>query len=332
MAKTKDTDYLAISARIRVLENRLLTRERLEQLVEAREDAEAARLLADCGYAEPAALTPGGVEETLGRAQADLFADLSKALGEENHVLPVFRIKYDYHNAKALVKGEAVGADTRHLLVSGGRFDPETLAENYRVDDLSAYPEPFRRAVEEARALLADSHDPQLADFLLDRACYGEISREAQASGNDFLAGYVKILIDSLNLRAYVRATRAGQGRPLLERALLPGGGVAPQAILDAKADSLARLFEPAGLGEAAQRGASLLAGSGDMTAFERACDDAVTRYVRRARRVPFGLEPVVGYLYARSAERTAIRTVFSGRMAGLDRDTIRERLREAYV
>ena len=40
----------------------------------------------------------------------------------------------------------------------------------------------------------------------------------------------------------------------------------------------------------------------------------------------------MVGYLYARENEFTAIRTILSGRMAGLDADTIRERLREAYV
>ena len=68
------------------------------------------------------------------------------------------------------------------------------------------------------------------------------------------------------------------------------------------------------------------------MTAFERACDNAVARYVQRARRVPFGVEIVVGYLFARQGELTALRIILSGRLAGLDKDTIRERLREAYV
>ena len=39
----------------------------------------------------------------------------------------------------------------------------------------------------------------------------------------------------------------------------------------------------------------------------------------------------VIGYLCAREAETTAIRTVMSGRMAGLDRNTIRQRLRRTY-
>ena len=47
---------------------------------------------------------------------------------------------------------------------------------------------------------------------------------------------------------------------------------------------------------------------------------------------IPFGEQAVIGYLYARESEFTAIRTILSGRMAGLDADTIRERLRECYA
>ena len=39
--RRKDTDYLSISARIRAMENKLLTRERMDRMIEARDDAEA---------------------------------------------------------------------------------------------------------------------------------------------------------------------------------------------------------------------------------------------------------------------------------------------------
>ena len=45
----KDTDYLAISARIRAMEGSLLTRERMEQILEAHSDEDAAKLLHECG-------------------------------------------------------------------------------------------------------------------------------------------------------------------------------------------------------------------------------------------------------------------------------------------
>ena len=92
-------------------------------------------------------------------------------------------------------------------------------------------------------------------------------------------------------------------------------------------------MFRSGPLAQAAELGAKLTQpGSGALTAFEKACDDAVTAYLSAARRVPFGEQTVVGYLYARELELTAIRTIFAGRAAGLDGDTIRSRLRGTYV
>ncbi len=329
----KDTEYLAISARLHVWETRLLTRERLEQLIEAREDSEAAKILADCGYPEPIPLTLPRVEKSLGQAQEELFTELAQVVEDHPQVLDVFRIKYDYHNAKALLKAEAQDQDPQRLLTRGGRYDPQALLENYRRGELDGYSPAFQEAVTQARDLLASSKDPQRSDFLLDRACYGEMLEAAHASGSGFLTGYVRLLIDSLNLRAAVRATRAGRGPEFLERALIPGGTVETKAVLAAQGEALAKLFQDTLLKEAAQAGVGLLErGKGDMTAFERLCDNAVTAYMARAKQVPFGIETVIGYLYARQTESTAIRIVLSGRLADMDKDRIRERLREAYV
>jgi len=331
VARKKDTDYAAISARLRVLENRLLTRERMEQLIEAREDAECLKLMADCGYPEPAALTLPELEKSLAQAQAELFADLEKSLDDPD-VLAVFRVKYDYHNAKALIKSQARDAAPARLLVDGGRYAAGDLAEGFQKEDLGEKVSPvFQAAVWAAKDLLATSGDPQRADFLLDKACYEEMLAHAKAAKSPFLEGYVRLTIDSLNLRSVVRALRAKRGKELLEAALIPGGTVDVNTLSFAKPTELPRLFSK-DLEEAANQGAELLEGEGSMTAFERACDNAVARYVQKARRVPFGVEIVVGYLFARQGELTALRIILSGRLAGLDKDTIRERLREAYV
>ena len=142
-----------------------------------------------------------------------------------------------------------------------------------------------------------------------------------------------RLLIDAANLRSAVRCARMGKGSDFLSQVLLPGGNVEAHVLTSGKGNDLAAVFRAGPLSDAAAAGAALTApGSGELTAFERLCDDAVMGYLAQARRIPFGEQAVVGYLYAREAEFTAIRTILSGRMAGLDADTIRERLREAYV
>ena len=47
---------------------------------------------------------------------------------------------------------------------------------------------------------------------------------------------------------------------------------------------------------------------------------------------MPFGVEAVISYVAAKEIEFTAVRVIMSSRLAGIEGDTIRERLREAYV
>ena len=242
-------------------------------------------------------------------------------------------MKYDYHNAKVLVKAAALGIDAGRLLMEGGRWSAAQIKDAFQRDSLRDFTDPFRQAVAQAREVLSAGSDPQLADFILDRACYAEMAAAADTADSEFLRGYVRLLVDAANLRSAVRAARMGKDSAFLSQALLPGGNVEVHALLSGKGSDLAALFRGGLLGEAAAAGAALTApGSGELTAFERLCDNAVTAYLAQARRIPFGEQTVIGYLYARESEFTAIRTILSGRMAGLDGDTIRERLRVSYV
>ena len=327
MSHRKDTDYLSISARIRAMENRLLTRERMDRMIDARDTSEAMKVLGECGYGEGASL-----DAVLAQARADIFRDM-EAAAPDHRLVEIFQLKYDYHNAKAILKAQAMGVPAERLLLPGGRYDGKELLEGWQREDLRGCSETFRKAMDRAKAALAESRDPQQADVILDRACYEEMARLARELESDFLMGYVRLSVDVANLRTAVRVHRMGKEGDFLRQVLLPGGSVSEQTVAAARGEALGEVFRSGPLAQAAELGAKLTQpGSGALTAFEKACDDAVTAYLSAARRVPFGEQTVVGYLYARELELTAIRTIFAGRAAGLDGDTIRSRLRGTYV
>ncbi|NBI09669.1 V-type ATP synthase subunit C [Colidextribacter sp. OB.20] len=324
--RRKDTDYLVISARIRAMENKLLTRERMDRMIDARDDAEAMKSLAECGYAE------GPLDAVLAQARAEVFKDMEQGTPDPR-LVEVFQIKYDYHNAKTILKAQAVGSSPERLLLAGGRYSPAQLWDSWQRESLSGTSEAFRRAMEQSAAALADGGDPQQADLILDRACYLEMERLAKELKSPFLQGYVKLSVDVANLRTAVRVHRMGRESDFLRQVLLPGGNVSEQAIAAARGDNLGEVFRAGPLSRAAELGAKLAQPGGEsLTAFERECDNALTAYLAAARRIPFGEEAVIGYLYAKEQEFTAIRAIFAGRAAGLDGDTIRSRLRETYV
>jgi V/A-type H+-transporting ATPase subunit C len=332
LAKTiKDTDYLFLSSRIKAMECHLLSRERMERMLEAPSNEDAAKVLQECGYAEMPQVGEQALEQVLAEQRQKTFDDLRSAAPDQS-IIDVFQVKYDYHNAKTILKAEAMGADPAPLLMDIGRVPAAKLAEGIRASDLRGVPAILQSAVLEARSVLNTTGDPQLADFVLDRAYFEDMLQIAQHSGSAFLEGYVRINIDSANLRSVVRTLRMGKSTDFLKGVLFRGGNVDVNRILNTVGSgSLEDLYATSVLHSAAEAGSAALNG-GALTRFEKLCDDAVVQYLSGAKLVAFGEAPVIGYLAAKENELTAVRIIMTGRMAGLDTETIRERLRDSYV
>lgn len=330
--RIKDTDYLFLSTRIRVLEHALLTRERMDRMLEAATDAEAARVLVECGYPEMPTVDVDSVNAALVSMRDKIFEDLY-AYAPDPRMIDVFKVKYDYHNVKTLLKSEAMGLSPDRLLVDVGRFPPASLAEKVQTGNLHGLPETFAQAITQARAVLSTTHDPQLADFVLDKAYFQEMAQLARETGSRFLEGYVEMLVDAANLRSVVRVLRMKKNAEYLQNVLFEGGQVPVRFILSmaSNGDALETVYGATPFAAAAEAGQAAIRG-GSLTAFERSCDNALMAYVSKAKYVPFGDAPLVSYLVAKDNELTAVRIIMTGRLAGLSADLIRERLRDAYV
>ena len=317
--KIKDTDYLAISARVRAMETTLLTAERMERLLEARSDEEVSKLLQDCGYPELDAARPEAMDAALSQAREELLTDLGDGAPDPRYI-DIFKLKYDYHNAKAILKAAAMGTSPDRMLMDMGRIGAAELKTAVESGELDKLPGALPAAVAEAKSVLDTTRDPQLSDIVLDRWMYRDMAQVAEDTGSQFLRGYVETQIDAANLRALIRTLRMGKNADFLAGVLFESGTVEPAAIL-AAANHPARFAQAAEAGEAALKGGSL-------TEFEKRCDDAVSDYLAGAQMIPFGEAPLLAYLAARETEYTNIRILLMGRAAGLSPEVIRSRLR----
>ena len=209
-----------------------------------------------------------------------------------------------------------------------GRVDAQKVLRG----ETSAVSAAMSRAMAQAESEVGHSGDLRMAELLLDRACYEEMSALASETGSTFLKDYVALQIDAVNLRTLVRARRMGCEDDVLAAAMLPGGHIPADQLRGARGDHLSSLTHGTPLDSAGELAAKLLDSGGGLTEFERACDDALMSYLQRARRTPFGPEVVAGYLGAKEAEFTAVRTILSGKIAGIAAEDIRARLRMSYL
>ena len=316
---------------LRAREPKLLNNERAERMLDAASFEDAAKILTDCGYPDMSQMTAAEVEQALAEHRAEIFAELGR-LSPDRELVDVFKLKYDYHNAKAIIKAEAMGSDARRLLSDAGRVSGAELLELYNAEHYSQLPPTLGKAMAEAKSVLARTANPQLSDFVLDKAYFEELKAAADKLDNGFLRGYAAVLSDSANLKSAVRTLRMGKNQDFLAEVLVDGGETEARRIIAASdRESLAALYAHTGLEKAAQLGAEALSG-GSMTDFERACDNAVNTYLRSAKLVSYGPEAVVAYLAAVEGEIQAVRMILTGRLAGVKPQVIRERLRDLYA
>jgi len=333
LAKINDLDYLVVSARVKALENGLISSAKLDELIDSKSDEDVAKTLADAGYMQFDPKHPEEMDYALSKTRDFRFTDLADSVPDGRY-MDIFKIKYDYHNVKTYLKAKAASKVYSGAMSGLGRYTEEEIVGAMDSGDYSNLSKELEEGTIYARDVLNTTRDPQLSDIALDKYMFKDMLSCAVESGSSFLTGYVKLLIDSANLKALVRTVRMGKTAEFFEGVVIDGGDVSAGQIVDALRDdiqSLGDIYASSLLCDAAAKGLAVI-GGGPLTEFELACDNAVNDYLSGALYVAFGEAPLVGYLAAVETEIINLRIVLMGRNAKLDPAVIRSRLRNTYV
>ena len=330
------SDYYYDSARVRTLEKSLVGRERIEQLLQAKDTDELIVRLGEYGI-HPITDASGRLlrEETLLQILRDAYAVLREAI-EDDAVLRLWLYPYDCNNVKAAIKCNSRKIDPRSMMFDFGTVDVETVVRMAQTNDFSALPPAMCAAANAAVDAFAKSRDPQLIDLYLDRACYADMLSAADSSGDPFAKALVREKIDLTNLLTLVRVLRMRSGEAggmLLRDALIGGGTLSAHAMTQLYSLGEDAVWEQIRRSERYEGLARMLdATERSLTDVERCVDNFLMAHIRDAKWVASGAEVLIGFLLAHEYEVRNLRILFAGKEAGLPIEIIRERIRESYV
>ena len=340
-------DYMFLASMIKMRAQSMITFERLEQMLNSGSVETAERLLAESGWPNLLGMNSAEIDAVLTERRRTLYRDIARVIPEDA-VVEVMRMKYDYHNAKAIVKSEAMGLKAEDILSGAGRVEPGKLKNAYDDSDYRFVPGTLGKAMEEAKAVLARTKNPQMADFILDKAYFAEMNElcetvepntehvsplYAPPAEEPFMIRYRGLLVDCANLRTCVRCLRMGKNEEFLRTALIPNGTISADYMARSafSGEGLVPLFTATPLQEAAVLGMAAVKGGG-MTKFEKECEDGIMRYLANLRLMCFGPELPVWYLQVEETNIINVRMILTGLQAGIAPDKLKERLRETYV
>lgn len=323
--------------RVKVRETKLLAAHQIERLIEADTLTEQIRILDETDYGEyfGGAATSEQVEEALQNYLLRVYLFLTEVSSDKD-IHSLFRFKHDFQNLKALLKEKYLGKRLDHIYAELAGLVPERveiLIEEERLDEL---PEPFASAAKEAVARFEETQDAQFIDILLDKRLYQELLQIAQRLKSKYLVELNRTAIDLNNLKIFLRAKNLGRPKEFLKEALSEGGLVNVKTLIDVypEMESLnavvinqpyARLIEDL---PTVQKGN---VDRIDLSLFDAAVDNFLLQIARKAKFIPVGPEPLIGYILAKENEVLILRLILMGKINNLPKAKIKEKVRELY-
>lgn len=335
MAKIKDSDYLYPTSRIRSIEKHMLTHERVEKMIDAKRFEDAIRVLDECNYGFEGEMIDPNDYETLLTQEHKKTYDFIMSLAPNPEHLNMFLYPYDYHNLKVLMKSEYLNKDETDILVDTGSIDLKVLKYAVNERDFSELTENMEKALKEITDTFPKTKDPQLIDIILDKYCYDEMLKTAEETKSKFIIDYIKLQIDSINVKTYVRLKRMNKSWDFFTKVFLPGGNIHEHVFIknyDEPFDKFAEQLLAFDFREIFLEGIEDLEETGKFTKLEKLLDNKLMDHIRNAKYVPYGIEALVGYILAKENEIKTVRIILAGKVAGISPELIRERLRETYV
>jgi len=331
-----DTQYAYAVGKIRALEKRLLDRARMERMIDARSPEEALKVLFEAGY-ESGSDDYADVyeyENLLKNEQVKVYK-LLKSIAPEPEAFDIFLFQNDYHNIKVLLKAEFLGQNNDYMLIDTGTVPVAELKKIIAERNLTQMPDTMQNAVEECIDVFNRTNDPQAIDIILDRATFQQMQEYAAKSGYKFVSGLVQLITDLTNIKIFLRGRSTGKKWDTLQKILLPGGSIDKKVFiehLDDTLESFVNSIKSKPYGSICEEGIENFNNTGSLSKLERLTDNYIMSYIKKAKYVALGIEPLIAYLWAKENEIKNARIIMVGKINNISSEVIRERLRETYV
>ena len=328
--------FIQLSATIRVLEKKLLTKADLDRLVEARDLEEALRLLGDTVYQKEIAKLdrPQDYELALKREKHRFIEEIINYT-PDRRVVDLVALKYYYHNIKVIVKEQITGEDLKKLYIEFGDFNLSRLREEMATGKQISQVDNYFEVAQQTLNLYKETKDAQLIDINIDQIYFKEIKKLSQELELPFVTEYIEDLIDFSNIKTVLRCQRQGRDIEFFKKALIDGGKISKDTFphyFNSKIDGNSNLFKAAKFSKTIKQGIEYFNETGSLAKYEKLRDNYFISRIKDAKKLTYGPQVVTAYIIAKEIEIKNLRIILASKLNGLSSTFIRERLRDSYV
>ena len=322
------SDYLYAGARIKALENNLLSENQMDVLLSAKSYDEAIHNLHETFMGPYLARNR---DTSIPYMLEMVVSDTKKfliSIAPNPTLLNILWLKYDFYNLAAIVKGFKKGLepnDIESLCFRSGIYKPSDLIEAYRNKNLQKYDSRFKRSVDRAESVTEVSE----VDRIMNIAYFEAIKEIAVGSKERFLNDYVELLIDFFNIQANLRALSHGSPGKA-PRPIYVQGGTIPKTYLGDK-ESLLNAVSRLGQAKLWEEAVKEYRDTGSYAEIETAFDNHIESFVREKGNETFSIASLYSYFQAIKNNVQIVRTILVGKHSELPEHELRKTVRNRY-
>lgn len=328
--------FAQVIPRLRVLETRLLDKAKIDRMIDGDSANEALKVLQESEYANVMTGVKRAEEyEIVLSKELKRVYELMYDISPEKSLIDLMSIKYDYHNIKVLLKGNFLNKDVSDMLIPVGKINVSFLKHSIDNNNLSDLPSAMRSGIEKAKEVFEGTTDPQQIDIILDNAMFEEMKEIARELNDRFVDKYISALIDLTNLKTLLRVKKQNKTRDFLQQVIINGGAISEDtlvALLNDAPENISNKLTFTDYSEVIKIGLEDYIKTGSSSLLEKLIDNYIMDMMREAKFIPFGVEPMLAYIYAKETEIKVVRIVMVGKLNNISGEVIRERLRDIYV
>jgi V/A-type H+-transporting ATPase subunit C len=283
-------------------------------------------------------------EQASERYDSVLEAELNRTFDEiasfvpDRELIDIFRIPYDFHNVKVIMKGilkERSGGKKRFdLLTRLGSIPVDTLSANIESEEYVLLPYGLSSIIPASFSAWDQSGDIVEMERKLDGGMFAAILLLAEKVGEPGVVKWVKSRIDSENLRNLLRLKRFGFDATEVAAFIHDGGTLAPGTLvplMSEQFDSWGRALSYSDVGLAISAAPDNIDFDKLILALEKSLDDYCSSIVERARFSSSAPENVLAFLWGKEMEVKNIRTILVSKGTNSGGDEVKEMMRRGY-
>lgn len=304
------------------MSTKLFGADKFARLIECVTLNEAIHVLQENGIGSGVTLDNPNDYENLLIADLDDAIGLVKQLCFDENAKRFLLCKYDYANAKALMKCKYLRTERYELCFFNSQYNPRQMYQDFVNDDYSAYDKTMAQACDEIDSQFASGNrNGQVVDVTLDKAMFEQLKRYAKLSSTPLVRKLFAWVADTTNLLLMYRTKRVDYDFEQYVKLIVDGGSI--------DSNQLKSLWE----------GEDVFGLSDECAKFVNLCIADKTLYsaekfVKSYQKSLFAnvdmltVQPVLQYYFDRVEIIDKIRLVLVAIKNGLDKDVIKENIK----